>query len=135
MNTGNESFIGNFDPFFHRNWIEALRSGKYKSGQGVLKQNHLDDYGDTVLSQFCCLGVACNEIDPSGWRKAYVDTDILMSTSNWSAPDPFSVSNSDITVPDPVAYYYGIYTIIPMGMNDTGWTFDEIASALEVMVP
>ena len=32
-----------------KRWIEALRSGKYKKGNGTLK------YGDS----YCCLGVAC----------------------------------------------------------------------------
>lgn len=33
-----------------RRWIAALRSGKYKQGQGRLK---------TGTGEYCCLGVAC----------------------------------------------------------------------------
>lgn len=37
-----------------KKWIKALRSGKYKQGQGVLKQT--TDNGQTY---HCCLGVLC----------------------------------------------------------------------------
>lgn len=33
-----------------KKWVEALRSGKYKQGQGYLRFN----------DKFCCLGVACD---------------------------------------------------------------------------
>ncbi len=39
-------------------WIAALESGKYKKGTSCLRST-----GDT----FCCLGVLCDIIDPSGW--------------------------------------------------------------------
>lgn len=32
-------------------WVEALRSGKYKQGQGQLRDDN---------NKFCCLGVLCN---------------------------------------------------------------------------
>lgn len=37
---------------FKRKWITALRSGKYKQGEGELKIKG--------KQQFCCLGVACD---------------------------------------------------------------------------
>jgi len=36
---------------FAENWIKALRSGKYKQGNGYLFNN--------VTNSYCCLGVAC----------------------------------------------------------------------------
>lgn len=39
-------------------WIEALRSGKYEQGESSLRN------GDKM----CCLGVACDVIDPEGWE-------------------------------------------------------------------
>ena len=36
-----------------RKWIKALRSGKYKQGQGRLK--------DFETGRYCCLGVLCEE--------------------------------------------------------------------------
>lgn len=38
-------------------WVVALRSGQYKQSQKALR----DEYG------FCCLGVVCDIIDPTGW--------------------------------------------------------------------
>jgi hypothetical protein len=35
-------------------WLKALRSGKYKQGQGTLKQ-----YDSNGNAQHCCLGVLC----------------------------------------------------------------------------
>lgn len=37
-----------------KKWIKALRSGKYKQGQGTLKQ-----YNRKGEAQHCCLGVLC----------------------------------------------------------------------------
>ncbi len=36
---------------FKTKWLDALRSGKFKQGQGLLYDNKTDEY--------CCLGVAC----------------------------------------------------------------------------
>lgn len=41
-------------------WIEALRSGKYKQGVGLLRNSY---------DQYCCLGVLCDLIDSEKWRK------------------------------------------------------------------
>jgi hypothetical protein len=42
-----------------RRWVEALRSGRYRQGHSVLRG------GDDT---YCCLGVACDIIDPEGWE-------------------------------------------------------------------
>lgn len=39
-------------------WLEALRSGKYKQAQGVLR---------TADNTFCCLGVLCDIMYPDNW--------------------------------------------------------------------
>lgn len=38
---------------FRDNWLEALRSGKYKQGTGFLHWK----------GEYCCLGVACKVLD------------------------------------------------------------------------
>ena len=38
-----------------KKWIKALRSGKYKQGEGTLKQ-----YDSKGQAQHCCLGVLCD---------------------------------------------------------------------------
>lgn len=48
-------------------WIEALESGEYKQGYGVLR-----DSEDT--SHFCCLGVACDISGVGTWRESFYVT-------------------------------------------------------------
>lgn len=40
-------------------WVVALRSGAYKQGKNVLRNN---------LNEFCCLGVLCDIVNPDGWQ-------------------------------------------------------------------
>lgn len=41
-------------------WLEALRSGKYKQEHNRLR---------SVGGHYCCLGVLCDVLDSSSWRK------------------------------------------------------------------
>lgn len=43
-----------------QNWLKALRSGDYKQGKGMLK----DEYSLNVGVEYCCIGVygECNNI-------------------------------------------------------------------------
>ena len=45
-------------PLIEKVWIPALRSGDYKQGKGRLRDSK---------DRFCCLGVACDLIDPNAW--------------------------------------------------------------------
>jgi hypothetical protein len=45
-------------------WVTALRSGKYKQGEGALRDQN---------DQHCCLGVLCDLVDPTGWAPYYND--------------------------------------------------------------
>lgn len=44
-------------------WIEALKSGKYKQGEGQLK------YSVNKKPQYCCLGVLCDLAEKDGGAK------------------------------------------------------------------
>lgn len=46
-------------------WVAALRSGKYKQGEGVLRESIIVD-GVTLYS-YCCLGLLADIVDPDGW--------------------------------------------------------------------
>ena len=46
-------------------WIQALRDGEYRQNNGCLRSKN---------DEFCCLGVACNVYDPSGWRMVNVSS-------------------------------------------------------------
>lgn len=96
-------------------WVAALRSGKYKQGKGYLQR---------TPGKFCCLGVLCNVIDPAGWKGLKYD-------------------GRAATLPDSVQEMCGINEVcsftmsndVPTDgatMNDNwGWTFDQIATAIE----
>jgi hypothetical protein len=43
---------------YKQKWVEALRSGEYKQGKGVLRSKS---------DEYCCLGVLCDIVDPEGW--------------------------------------------------------------------
>jgi len=47
--------------FIENRWLPALKSGKYTQGQLTLRSGQ----GDSM--QYCCLGVACDLINPEGW--------------------------------------------------------------------
>lgn len=51
------------DPKFKKKWVAALRSGKYKQTKGALKR--VSEFTESV--SYCCLGVACDLINPKGW--------------------------------------------------------------------
>ena len=51
---------------FKKKWIAALLSGEYEQGVGLLRNED---------NKFCCLGVACNLIDPTKW--IYTEKDQL----------------------------------------------------------
>jgi hypothetical protein len=40
-------------------WVEALRSGRYQQGTGLLRK---DD-------AYCCLGVLCDLVEPENWER------------------------------------------------------------------
>lgn len=47
------------NPTLKKQWIEALRSGKYRQGRGSLRSES---------GEYCCLGVLCDLVDPDGWE-------------------------------------------------------------------
>lgn len=46
-----------------KKWVESLLSGKYKQDTGRLRASGKDG------SSYCCLGVACDIMDPEGWSE------------------------------------------------------------------
>ncbi len=50
---------GKMDPELKQKWLDALRSGKYKQGEGQLRN---------VQDEFCCLGVLA-DIQGRRWRR------------------------------------------------------------------
>jgi hypothetical protein len=109
-------------PDFKAKWLEALRSGNYTQTTGMLRRR----------DGFCCLGVACDVNDPSGWGVSHgsmyyrmkspssgfiVSNDVPLEV--WAALSQLNDSVSD-SVQAVLAH-----------MNDNGKTFTEIADWIE----
>jgi hypothetical protein len=103
-------------PGFKKQWLEALRSGKYKQGRHALRRR--DD-------TFCCLGVVCDLAAPEYWSW---DPDI--------ASDRFRHAGGNLGFPDdPMLARIGLTERAASElawMNDRGATFAEIADYIQV---
>jgi hypothetical protein len=111
-------------------WLEALRSGKYKQGQAVLR---------TSADRFCCLGVLCDIVDPSGWGDVrVVETSLGGRDLDIEArPYRHGELSSDISLPTSVRAlacleFPDINAVITM--NDSGKDFLDIACHIEANV-
>ncbi len=98
-------------------WVEALRSGKYKQSQAVLNCD----------AGFCCLGVLADlagakwedyqDSDYPGLKKFFVQGDYW-----YGSIPPEMLPNKHLSK----------HTLI--NMNDSGETFSEIADCIEAQV-
>jgi hypothetical protein len=97
-------------------WLEALRSGKYDQGKSWLRQ------GDS----FCCLGVLCDLVDPTGWRPGA----LVYS---------YSVADHTSILPGMTKVATGLDSAVDldklMSMNDNGQSFAQIADWIEANIP
>lgn len=116
------------NPEIKQQWIEALRSGRYKQGQGSLRDH----------DEYCCLGVLCDLAEQAGIVKSN-------SITGWSfiyssLVDRFD--ESDLNLPIAVMNWAGIdlnYGVeidvagkLLSNRNDQGDSFDVIADVIEV---
>lgn len=98
-------------------WLAALRSGKYRQGQGALK---------SVGGSYCCLGVLC---EVAGLKEKQL--------SCGSAAKAFIDKTGDYDVsylPDGFAHEVDISATKQSAlaeMNDDGKTFEQIADYIE----
>ena len=53
------------NPEIKQRWVEALRSGKYEQGRGVLRE-----FRDGKF-HYCCLGVLCDLVAPDDWDREW----------------------------------------------------------------
>lgn len=95
-------------------WCQALESGRYKQGRMHLRH----------AGRFCCMGVGCD----------------VSNLSTWSGT---SYDGTTLHLPDSVMKFYGMTFMNPVVivgdegpdaavgfLNDTGYTFPEIAAAI-----
>jgi hypothetical protein len=108
-----------------KKWVEALRSGKYKQGKGVLRD---DD------SNFCCLGVLCDlhakTTKKAGWDEAnnYLTgiAYLPIAVAKWAGIPEDNISgngrNCDVVLPNGDSL---------SDLNDEGKSFKQIALRIE----
>jgi hypothetical protein len=99
-----------------RAWVAALRHGCYRQGREQLR----------VGRRFCCLGVACDQHDPRGWRQQ--STGAWSYLCEWSElprgiADDYHLRTTDGR--------YGLRTESLAADNDRGRSFAEIADFIE----
>jgi hypothetical protein len=114
---------------FRRKWVAALRSGKYKQGDGFLRSE----------KGFCCLGVACDLAAPEKWINTVLPISKRASWEHMNEihyPDPEWFGNLTGLVS---ADFYGSDGAIP-ALNDGDpsigrerHTFEEIADTIELL--
>jgi hypothetical protein len=90
-------------------WVEALRSGKYKQGRGLLKEG----------AQYCCLGVLCKIAGIQGKRRSYGVYEF-----NGKAVMPSADTCRALGLPVETAGDLG-------SRNDSGLSFSGIADYIE----
>lgn len=98
-------------------WLEALRSGRYKQGTGVLRR---------VKEEYCCLGVLCDVVSPVGWDREMLNSHYYYSyDSEYETTDlPPALKTLVCITEDDAAHL--------ISMNDSkGYTFDQIADWIE----
>lgn len=102
-------------------WIEALRSGNYRQGTGLLKCD-----AEGGLTRYCCLGVLCELVDPNKFKRR----DLGGGRYDYGVHG----LSSDVTLPSNVQHEVGLSdeecnTLAEK--NDGGYTFQDIANYIE----
>jgi len=102
-------------------WVEALRSGKYKQGAGVLLNEK---------NEYCCLGVLA---EINGFEKSELMARTTLEKISLKCSDEFDIKS-------PVGDIFGLkirsktigcgYTTLASA-NDAGVTFGELADFIE----
>jgi len=110
-----------------KQWVDALRSGKYKQGTGRLRDGDM----------YCCLGIACDISGLGEWIEDW-------SKDGNNFDHAFSYFVDDVAMPgllpNSVQDWLGVSTLTVSFDNDTncltkvndvGWDFNMIADIIE----
>ena len=122
-----------------KKWVKALRSGKFKQGQGTLKQ-----YNSKGKAQHCCLGVLC-ELYNENMKKNHKKTlPEKICDNDYSFQYGYTTFNGVAdSLPERVRDWSGISTSFgkfygestlpaPLSdLNDDGRKFNTIANIIE----
>lgn len=114
-----------------RLWADALRSGKYRQGQGALREK--DPAGGA--DKFCCLGVACDVYRENGGAlEEIIEGDFGTIVAY---RDSGGHTNTGV-LPKDVRDWLDITASGTLNhggsltqMNDNGYTFEQLATVIE----
>ena len=112
-------------------WIQALRSGEYKQGQGALH-----NYNENT---FCCLGVLCDlhaketntswvDYPEENWRSDYLGNDISLPNKviEWSG-----LEDHDPLINRKLSPLIHRTLSLAMYNDEKGYSFDQLADLIE----
>lgn len=105
---------------FKEKLIEALQSGKYSKGKGALRRG--DD--------FCCLGVACDLLNPNGWGQICPDKRVVWGNDELGLVLNFLPRNSRIETE--IGLSQGEQHQLA-ALNDDSDTFDPVIEYLRTL--
>lgn len=107
-------------PGIKAKWLEALRSGKYAQGIKLLR---------TQDEKYCCLGVLCDIMNPTGWHLTSPQFDTTLKGTPCYAQGKListlggsKLKEAGINVSQQMEL---------ISMNDSGKSFAEIADHIE----
>lgn len=124
------------DPAFKEKWLSALRSGRWTQGKGFLN----------LGSTYCCLGVACDVLDPDGWVEGLSGRFSFSGASGFPETETLKQMgwvdlSAGIIITDSLREKFprlalprfsGEECVELTALNDHyDWTFEEIADLLE----
>ena len=106
-------------PEFLYAWVDALRSGKYEKGTQALCRGSMDH------KRYCCLGVAADIIDPTGWEAPAEDG--IHDEFQWEKRAAYltNVAGHPVVTGLPAGFQSALATI-----NDQSATFDTVIKAI-----
>jgi hypothetical protein len=104
------------NPTVKKQWLEALRSGKYQQGNGRLRSSR------DGVDRFCCLGVLCDLLEPESWTETSVP-----GFYRHSIHEGYPGS----TVLESAGLEHDQCQILA-SMNDNGKSFEDVAQFIEV---
>lgn len=116
-------------PSVKKAWIDALRSGKYKQANAMLRQYTPE--GD----KFCCLGVLCDIYRKIRKRGRWDKVDTERGYVDYINFHVNRTEAEDCTLPRTVRKWTGLEDAGPVNrlikLNDNFSTFNEIADEIE----
>lgn len=118
-------------------WLEALRSDRFRKGQGNLRAIDPND----GLTYHCCLGVLCEvaiehglDLDvqfASDKRTAYFQGEALLLPDEVVQWAGLSKNGPDVWFTDPAGHRQKMEVTVVNDSNDPEYDFDQIADLIE----